>query len=136
MTSAAAARSAKTVEKMSAAPKTNGRRSSKPQAPNPKEASSTKLQERLHTSVLGFGTWSFFGAFGTWDLELPAPLRSSGRARRFIEIEFHFRRFFRAGRRREERPRLEAKHLVQHVGREAFQRGVVLLHRGVEIVSL
>src|SRR2546423_15137811 len=46
---------------MTAAPNTSGRKNSKHQAPNPKEAPSTKLQERLRTTLLGFGIWSFSG---------------------------------------------------------------------------
>src|SRR5437588_12722683 len=55
---------------------------------------------------------------------------------RFIEIEFYFRRFLGAGLRSEEGPRFEAKHFVQHIRRKLLQRGVVLLHGRVEIISL
>jgi hypothetical protein len=58
------------VENMRAAAKTRGRRNPKSQAPNPKEApTSTKLQERLSTTILGFEIWSFFGA---WSLGFEA----------------------------------------------------------------
>src|ERR1043166_6256924 len=62
--------------------------------------------------------------------------RCRSRCRLAAEIEFHIGRFLRARGGGEEWPRLEPKHLVQHVGRESFQSRVVLLHRGVEIVSL
>src|SRR5207237_5988405 len=67
MTSTAAASFVKTAEQMTAAANTSGRRSSKHQAPNPKEAPSTKLQERLRTTLLGFGIGSLgFGASGAY----------------------------------------------------------------------
>src|SRR5687767_1058917 len=140
MTSAAKASAARTLKKRSAAPKTCRRRNPKPQAPNPNEVASTKLQERLRTTRLEFGASLELGA---WDLGFP-PLRSRGRrrrrrhgrrSRRLERIEFHFRRFFGARRCVEKRPRLEAKHLVQHVGRKCSQRRVVFLDRGVEIIS-
>src|SRR5438270_3734658 len=126
MTSTAAARFTKTVEKMRAAAKTSGRRSSKHQAPNPKEAPSTKLQDRLRTTLLGFGIWSFRRL---WRCGRRC-CRSAAERR-----EVYGWRFLGARRGGEKRPGLEAKHLVQHVGWETFQRGVVLLHRGIEIVS-
>src|SRR5438552_6646157 len=55
---------------------------------------------------------------------------------RFIEIELHFRHFVGAGLRSEEGPRFEAEHFVQHIRRKLLQRGVVLLDRRVEIISL
>src|SRR5205814_2225644 len=116
------------------APRTRRRRSSKLQAPNPKEGPSTKLQERLRTTIWDLKSGASL-ELGAWDLELPAPLRSSGRAR-FIEIEFHFRRFLGAGLRSKEGPRFEAKHFVQHIRRKLLQRRVVLLHGRVKIISL
>src|SRR5438045_7709835 len=127
MTSAADAAPARRAKTKRVAPRTRRRKSSKHQAPNPKEAPSTKLQERLRTTLLGFGIWSFRRLW-----------RCGGRCCRSAaeRREVYGWRFFRASSRREERPRLEPKHLVQHVGRETFQRRVVLLHSRVEIVSL
>src|SRR4051794_36966235 len=56
------------------------------------------------------------------------------RRRRRERAEVHRRGGFRTRLRVKERPRLEAEHLVQHVRREGAERGVVLLHRSVEVV--
>src|SRR5436190_4496821 len=59
-----------------------------------------------------------------------------GRRRRRAEIKLHGRRFLRSGLRGKERFRLKSKHFVQHVRGECTERGVVLLHGAVEIISL
>src|SRR5437588_10210121 len=100
MTSAADATPARMAKTNRSAPRTRRRRSSKLQAPNSKEGPSTKLQERLRTTIWDLKSGASL-ELGAWDLELPAPLRSSGRAR-FIEIELHFRRFVGSGLRGEQ----------------------------------
>src|SRR6476646_4466528 len=73
MTSAARAPAVKTNRQM-VQKSTRRRRNPRHQNLNSKEARSTKLKERSRTSVLEFGSWSFFGV-GAWIWDLRGPAR-------------------------------------------------------------
>src|SRR5438270_7501447 len=66
----------------------------------------------------------------------------SGRGRgrwgggRFVEIEFHFRRFLGARLRIEEGTRLKSEHAREQICRKTSNRGIERLHRFIEIVAL